>query len=176
MKDLLAANGQILVATNTDAEPDGTGRVCSADSPDRLPENSATPLVHDWGMGLLSLVGGPRPFEELVGADRDVVVLDAARDVWWANAALWSLIDSVDVSQSFRDDGHGSSRAWVQAVLNCSSGEAARVVAAMRVCVFCRVWRRRTQVVGSGRASCRCWRRCARTRVVVNGWASSTGC
>ena len=94
---------------------------------------TVTPLVHDWGMGLLSLVGRPRPFEELVGADRDAVVLDAARDVWRANAALLSLIDSVDVSQSFRDDGHGSSRAWVQAVLNCSSGEAARVVAAMRV-------------------------------------------
>ena len=57
----------------------------------------------------LSLVR-PKPFEELSGASRDAMVSEAAKAAWRANAELLSLIDTVDLCGSFRDDGHGSVR------------------------------------------------------------------
>ena len=74
----------------------------------------------------------PKPFEEMTGARRDELVLDAAQQVWRSTAQLLSLIDTVDGSMSFTEDGHVSTRAWVQGVLNCSVGEAARLVGLMR--------------------------------------------
>lgn len=94
---------------------------------------AVTPFCDDGGMDLVVSIVRPRPFEELTGQARDREVLDAVRQVQRANAYLLSLVDAVDMSMSYRDDEHGSVRAWVQAVSNSSVSDAARLVASTRL-------------------------------------------
>ena len=85
-------------------------------------------------MVILLEIPRPRPFGELPGHARDELVLAAARSVWRANAGLLALIDTVDRSMSYLDDGHTCTRSWLQAVLNSSRADAQQLLTAVRLC------------------------------------------
>ena len=74
-----------------------------------------------------------REFDSLRGAERDEAVMVAVRGAREALANVARLVSVVEANQSFRDDGHGSVRAWVQAVSNCSQRDAAGLVSTARV-------------------------------------------
>ena len=74
-----------------------------------------------------------REFGLLRGSERDEAVMVAVGGMREALANLARLVGVVEASQSFRDDGHGSVRAWFQAVSNSSRGDAAALVSTARV-------------------------------------------
>ena len=70
----------------------------------------------------------------LGGAARDLAVTDLIVAARQAAAGLVSAIGVVDADVAYGDDGHGSCRAWVQAVTNGSKTDAGRLVALSRLC------------------------------------------
>ena len=74
-----------------------------------------------------------REFGLLRGVERDRAVMVAVGGVREALANLARLVGVVEANQSFRDDGHGSVRAWFQAVSNSSRRDAAALVSTARM-------------------------------------------
>lgn len=74
-----------------------------------------------------------RDFDLLRGSERDEAVMVAVGGMREALANLARLVGVVEANQSFRDDGHGSVRAWFQAVSNSSRSDAAALVSTARV-------------------------------------------
>src|SRR5262245_8921143 len=67
-------------------------------------------------------------FRCLGGAARDTALMGVEREIRRLQAMQAELITVVAESRSFRDDGHRSLRAWVQAVTNSSRSTAVGVV------------------------------------------------
>ena len=72
-------------------------------------------------------------FASLGGSVRDAAFLAVESEIRRLQALQSAMLGEVDRSLSFVDDGHASSRAWVQAVTNCSRSTAARRVTEARL-------------------------------------------
>ncbi|MEO6125546.1 MAG: DUF222 domain-containing protein [Ilumatobacteraceae bacterium] len=84
-------------------------------------------------MGIL--IDDPRleGFPLLRGADRDDVLMSVEAARRQSSAALLSMIDAVELTGSYTDDGHRNIVSWVTAILGTSRSEANALVSAARL-------------------------------------------
>ena len=84
------------------------------------------------GMGLAAVISEVRFFERMEPEDRDSLFGFALREFYRALAVVLGLVDSSDRNGFYKEDGHRSNRAWIQAAGNTSGQDASWLVGLMR--------------------------------------------
>ena len=84
------------------------------------------------GMGLAAVISEVRFFERMEPEDRDSLFGFALREFYRALAVVLGLVDSSDRKGFYKEDGHRSNRAWIQAAGNTSGQDASWLVGLMR--------------------------------------------